>query len=157
VREHLHTARAYGCASLGRRRPMMPRHICPAHMAWSAACATMLGHGRTDDEGASSTGVWDERVAQPAMGLKAVGAWRGNPQVCDRGRSPDNEQPCYFVARRSWGWVHKHKGVGILFFVWGPLLGSRVRTGVTDGRQSWIIINEQISYPVSNDEKTYQF
>ena len=34
--------------------------------------------------------------------------------------------------------MEKHDGVGILFFVWGPLLGSRVRTGVTDGRTSWM-------------------
>jgi len=34
---------------------------------------------------------------------------------------------------------------------------SRVQTGVMDGHPSWIIIDEQISYPVSNDEKTYQF
>jgi hypothetical protein len=90
------------------------------------------------------------------------GAQRGSQRARGGGRSVDNEWPRCFrlerISTKEWeGRVNKHEGVGILFFVWGPLLESHVWTRVTDKRVNWIIINEQISCPVSNDEKTYQF
>ena len=45
----------------------------------------------------------------------------------------------HVACMKEWG-TDKHEGVGILFFVWGPLLGCHVRTGVMDGRPNWIVI-----------------
>jgi hypothetical protein len=45
----------------------------PAAMAGSAACATPMGDGQRDGEGASGgTSVWDGRAARPAMGHGAA-------------------------------------------------------------------------------------
>jgi hypothetical protein len=59
------------------------------------------------------------------------GAQRGSRRVCGGGRSVDNERPrCLRLGRistKEWkGRVDKHEGMGILFFVWGPLLESHL-------------------------------
>jgi hypothetical protein len=104
--EHHQHPRARGCPWLGRGRPEASRHMrLSAHrpMAGSTAYELTMGDGRTDGEGASSTGVWDGHAAQPVMG-----AQRNSRRARGEGRAADNERPLRFWARRistkQWRW-----------------------------------------------------
>jgi hypothetical protein len=123
--------------ALGSAREDLRRHgTSPTAMAESAACAMTMG--------ASDTGVWDghERNQQWARG---GGARRAADEAYGGGRGVDNEQPRCFeegrISTKEWG--GEQLSARELGFVWGPLLGSRVRTEVTDGHPSWIISEQQ--------------
>jgi hypothetical protein len=120
---------------------------------------------RTYGEGASGTGVWDRHMVQPVMGCGAVGHDATSDERATRPamgrRAVEHSAVANERAMGEWarimsghaalgpadkhkgdrgGWTDKHEGVGdFVFFCLGPLLGSRVRTGVTDIRSSWII------------------